>query len=49
MIKSIKMKKCATYSTDGAVIENCQKVNIFYGPNGSEKSTISNFLLKQVV
>ncbi len=47
MIKSIKMKKCATYSTDGAVIENCQKVNIFYGPNGSGKSTISNFLLSQ--
>ncbi len=44
MIKTIKMKDCATYSSDGTVIENCQKVNFFYGPNGSGKSTISNFL-----
>ena len=44
MISTIKMKNCATYPTEGAVIENCRKVNFFYGPNGSGKSTISNFL-----
>lgn len=44
MIKTIKMKNCATYSSEGAVIEDCQKVNFFYGPNGSGKSTISSFL-----
>lgn len=44
MIKSIKMKNCATYSDEGVIIGDCQKVNFFYGPNGSGKSTISNFL-----
>lgn len=44
MIKSIKLKNCATYPSTGASIENCQKVNFLYGPNGSGKSTISNFL-----
>ena len=44
MIKTLKMKNCATYSSEGALIQNCQKVNFFYGPNGSGKSTISNFL-----
>ncbi len=48
MIKTINMKKCATYSSDGAVVEDCQKVNFFYGPNGSGKSTISNFLSNPV-
>ena len=42
------MKNCATYSSDGAVVENCQKVNFFYGPNGCGKSTISNFLSNSV-
>ncbi|MDU7471674.1 MAG: AAA family ATPase, partial [Serratia marcescens] len=44
MIKTIKMRNCATYPSDGASIEDCQKINFFYGPNGSGKSTISNFL-----
>ena len=44
MIKTIRMKNCATYTVDGAIIENCQKVNFFYGPNVSGKSTISGFL-----
>ncbi|MEG2118526.1 MAG: AAA family ATPase, partial [Clostridia bacterium] len=44
MIKKIVMRKFATYSSEGALIENCQKVNFFYGPNGSGKSAISNFL-----
>lgn len=47
MIKSIKMKDCATYSVDGAFIDNCKKVNFFYGANGSGKSTISNYLYNQ--
>lgn len=38
------MKNTATYSSEGAIIQDCQKVNFFYGPNGSGKSTISNFL-----
>lgn len=38
------MRNCATYPSDGASIEDCQKVNFFYGTNGSGKSTISNFL-----
>lgn len=41
------MKDCATYSSEGILIENCKKVNFFYGPNGSGKSTISNFLYNQ--
>lgn len=44
MIKNIRMKNCATYSSEGASIENCQKINFLYGPNGSGKSTISNYL-----
>lgn len=48
MIKSIQMKNCATYPSEGATIENCQKVNFFYGPNGSGKSTISNYLYNQM-
>ena len=47
MIKSIKMKNCATYSEEGISIENCQKVNFIYGANGSGKSTISKFLYNQ--
>ena len=44
MIKTIKLKNCATYLSEGTSIGNCQKINFFYGPNGSGKSTISNFL-----
>ena len=44
MIKTIKLKNCATYPSVVTSIENCQKVNFFYGSNGSGKSTISNFL-----
>lgn len=44
MIQSIIMRNCATYDETGVSIENCKKVNFFYGSNGSGKSTISNFL-----
>ncbi len=44
MIKTIKMKSVATYSDEGAAIDDCTKVNFFYGANGSGKSTISNYL-----
>ncbi len=47
MIESIKMKNCATYTTDDSTIEDCQKINFFYGANGSGKSTISKFLQNQ--
>lgn len=48
MIKSIEMKNSATYPVEGVTIDNCQRVNFFYGPNGSSKSTISNFLHNQI-
>ena len=47
MIESIIMKSCATYSDVGAIIEDCKKINFFYGANGSGKSTIGNFLSNQ--
>lgn len=47
MIKSIIMKSCATYSDEGATIEDCKKVNFIYGANGSGKSTVGNFLSNQ--
>lgn len=47
MISSILMKDCATYSSNGVLIDNCKKVNFFYGPNGSGKSTVGNFLSNQ--
>lgn len=47
MIKSIVMKNCATYSKEGAIIDNCSKINFFYGANGSGKSTIGNYLQNQ--
>lgn len=46
MIKTIKLKHCATYSS-GTLVKNCPKVNFFYGPTGSGKTTISNFLDRQ--
>ncbi|GGI14469.1 hypothetical protein GCM10007377_11090 [Galliscardovia ingluviei] len=44
MIKTIRLRDCATYSPEGVSIEDCKKVNFIYGPNGSGKTTISNFL-----
>ncbi|RRD94199.1 hypothetical protein EII17_09585 [Clostridiales bacterium COT073_COT-073] len=44
MIKSICLSNCATYPSTKVTIENCQKINFFYGANGSGKSTIGNFL-----
>ena len=41
------MKNCATYSGEGAIIDNCSKINFLYGPNGSGKSTIGNYLQNQ--
>lgn len=41
------MKSCATYDNQGVIIDNCQRVNFFYGANGSGKSTISNYLQNQ--
>ena len=47
MIKTLRMKNCASYDSTGISIEECKKVNFIYGPNGSGKSTISNFLYNQ--
>lgn len=47
MISSILMKDCAVYSSSGVLIDNCKKVNFFYGPNSSGKSTVGNFLSNQ--
>lgn len=44
MIHSISMRDCATYPSDGVIVDNCQKINFFYGANGSGKSTLSKFL-----
>lgn len=41
------MKNVASYSEEGASIQNCQKINFVYGANGSGKSTISGFLSNQ--
>ncbi len=42
MIKSIIMKNCVPYTDE--ILEDCQKVNFIFGPNGSGKTTISAFL-----
>ncbi len=47
MIKSIYLNNCATYKEKGASIEDCKKINFFYGANGSGKTTISNYLSMQ--
>jgi wobble nucleotide-excising tRNase len=47
MIRSIKMQGAASFSLLNSVqIDTSKKVNLFYGLNGSGKSTISRFLQK---
>ena len=45
MIEEIKLKKVATYDSNGTLLGNLQKINFIYGANGSGKTTVSNFLL----
>ncbi len=44
MIKSIIIKKVATYDKTGIQVNDLKKVNFIYGANGCGKTTISNFL-----
>ena len=44
MLKSIIMRNVATYDNIGVTFDNLNKVNLIYGPNGTGKTTISNFL-----
>lgn len=47
MIKSIKISDVATFDISGVEINECNKVNIIYGTNGSGKTTISKFFVNQ--
>lgn len=44
MIKSILIKRIATFDKDGTIIDNLKRVNFIYGANGCGKTTISNYL-----
>ena len=44
MLQSFKLKKHATFDSIGVEVDNLKKVNLFYGANGTGKTTITNFL-----
>ena len=44
MITKIKLKNVATYDNIGVEINSLNKVNFFFGYNGSGKSTIAKYL-----
>ena len=44
MIKSITMKDVATYDNIGVTFNDLNKVNLIFGPNGTGKTTLSNYL-----
>ena len=44
MLKSITMRNVATYDNVGVTFDDLNKVNLIYGPNGTGKTTISNYL-----
>ena len=44
MIKTVSIKKVATFDSTGVQINDLKKVNFIYGTNGCGKTTISNFL-----
>jgi wobble nucleotide-excising tRNase len=44
MLKSITMRNVATYGNEGVTFDELNKVNLIFGPNGTGKTTISNFL-----
>lgn len=44
MIKSITMRNVATYDNVGVTFGELNKVNLIFGPNGTGKTTTSNFL-----
>lgn len=43
MIKNIELRNVAAFDATGIKIESLKKINIFYGANGSGKTTISSF------
>lgn len=47
MIKSITLKKVATFDVSGIQIKDLKKINFIYGANGSGKTTISKLIDKQ--
>lgn len=47
MLKSIKMRDVATFSDSDLLIPLSKRVALFYGHNGSGKSTIARALKKQ--
>ncbi|PCJ95097.1 MAG: AAA family ATPase [Zetaproteobacteria bacterium] len=44
MIEQIEIKSAASYNDEGSLIDELSKVNIFYGANGSGKTTISRLI-----
>lgn len=44
MLKSIIMKSVATYDNVGVEFKDLNRVNLIFGPNGTGKTTISNYL-----
>lgn len=44
MIEQIEIKSAASYSNAGSVIDSLSKINVFYGSNGSGKTTISRVI-----
>lgn len=44
MITSITLKKVATYSDTGVIVDKLSKLNYFFGNNGSGKSTLGKYL-----
>ena len=44
MLKSIIMKNVATYDNVGVEFKDLNRVNLIFGPNGTGKTTISNYL-----
>lgn len=48
MIESISIKSVATFDEKGVSFNNLNKLNFIYGPNGSGKTTISNYTFETV-
>lgn len=47
MIESYRLANVATYDSEGQLVSGLNKINFFYGANGSGKTTTSEFLADQ--